>query len=184
MLDEKKTAAALKEAWRTGGYRFVLSNGILSVRTESWGFQATLINVPAKVLGLITENLGSIIEDGSAFLLKKDCAEQSVMVDQEAATWERIRATLRHGTLAPMKQTPLEYNGFEIWQEQKGLKARLIDPGFTRIINTDFRQEGRTDPDSLMILWTSMAGTVAYVMAEPDKDSGLEQLDGYPWCGE
>ena len=77
MLDEKKTAAALKEAWRTGGYRFVLSNGILSVRTESWGFQATLTNVPAKVLGLITENLGSIIEDGSAFLLKKDCAEQS-----------------------------------------------------------------------------------------------------------
>ena len=184
MFDERKTAAALKEAWRTGGYRFIFINGILSVRADSWGFQAALTNVPAKVLGLITEHLGSILEDGSAFLLRKDCAEQSVMVAQEAEAWARIGEVLNNGALVSMKQTPLDYNGFEIWQEQKSLKVRMVDSGLTRIIDTDFRQDGMAEEDSLMILWKSMAGTVAYVMAEMDKDNGMERLDGYPWCGE
>lgn len=185
MLDEKKTAAALKEAWRRTGHRFVLSNGILSVRTDSWGFQAALTNVPEKVLGLITEHLGSIMEDGFAFLLKKDQPEQSVMVDQEASTWAKMRGILSSGILTPMKQTPLTINGFELWQEQRKLKTKIVDPGYTRIIDTDFRQDGKAEVEAGtgIIFWTSMVGTIAYVMTEPDAD-GLDRLDGYPWCGE
>lgn len=184
MLDEKGTAAALKEAYRRGGYRFVYTNGIFSVRADRWGFQAALTNVPAKVLGLITEHLGSIVEEGFAFLLKKDQPEQSVMVDQEITAWQGIRTVLDAGRLAGIKQTPLTYNGYALWQDQRKLKTCLVDPGVTRIIEKDFLQEGMADLETgNLILWTSMGGTIAYVMAEPDKDYGLDRLDGYPWCG-
>ena len=185
MLDEKKTAAALKEAWRRGGYRFVLTNGILSVRTDSWGFQASLVNVPAKVLGLLTEQLGAIMEDGFAFSLKKDQPEQSIMLDQESCIWYKVRKVLENGDFSPIKQTPLSYNGLELWQEQRKLKTCLVDPGYTKIIDTDFLQEAKSDLETgRLMIWTSMAGAIAFVMAEPDKDNGLERLDGYPWCGE
>lgn len=183
MLDEKKTAAALKTAWRGGGYRFVLSNGILSVRTDQWGFQAALSNVPAKVLGLITEHLGAILEDGDAFLLKKDSAEQSLMLDQEASTWTKMRGYLDSSGLASMQRTPLSWNNLEIWQDQKTLKTMMMDPDDTRIIDTEFLQDGLGAQEWGIILWKSMGGSVAYVFADPAED-GLEHLDGFPWCGE
>lgn len=186
MLDEKRLAAAMKEAWRGAGYRFVLCNEILSVRADGWGFQAAVTNVPPKVLGLITEHLGSIMEDGFAFLLKKGEPEQSVMLDQEGTKWADIRRILKTGTLAEMKQTPLTLNGFEIWQEQTGLKTRMVDPANTRIIENGFRQMAKAETDGYngLLLWTSMAGTIAFVLAEPDDDGKLDRLDGYPWCGE
>ncbi len=186
MLDETRAAAAMKEAWKKAGYRFVLSRGILSVRAEDWGFQGALENIPVKVLGLITEHFGCFPEDGDAFELKKDEAEQSVMYDQEASWWEQIRGILDSGELVPMKQTPLTMNGFEIWQEQKALKTRMVDPGFTRIIEKARRQEAETRAEGkgLTLLWHSMAGTIVYVMAEQDDEGKLERLDGWPWCGE
>lgn len=186
MLDEKRLAAAMKEAWRGAGYRFVLCNEILNVRADGWGFQAALTNVPPKVLGLITEQLGSIMEDGFAFLLKKGAPEQSVMIEQEASRWTGIRRILDHGALAAIKQTPLTLNEFEIWQDQARLKTVLVDPANTRIIDASFRQMARTESDrnSSLLLWTSMAGTVAYVMTEPDEDGKLERLDGFSWCRE
>ena len=184
MLDEKKTAAALKEAWRRGGYRFVLTNGILSVRTDVWGFQAALVNVPPKVLGLITEHLGSIMEDGFAFLLKKDSAEQSVMLDQEAIIWLRIRGTLDHAA-TPCKMTPLSYNGLEVWQEQGHLGCAVFDPGDTRIVEDQQRQDARCDGSPSLLLWSSMAGTIAFARGEIDPDAAwLDRVSGYPWCGE
>ena len=184
MLDEKGVVAALKEAWRKSGYRFVYSNGILSVRAEGWGIQGALENVPAKVLGLIAEHFGSFPEDGDAFELKKGAAEQSVMYDQEAGYWEGIRQLL-DADKTPMRQTPLTYNCYEIWQEQRELRTRPVDPGKTRIVENARRQDAKVavgHPGTL--LWTSMAGTIAYVLTEPPEEGKLDRLDGWPWCGE
>lgn len=185
MLDEKRAAAAMKEACRKGGYRFVLCNGILSVRAEGWGFQGALENIPAKVLGLIAEHLGSFPQDLDAYELKKDAPEQSVMLDQEGSWWDGVRGLLDAEEKIPMRQTPLLLNGQEIWQEQQTLKTRRVDPDRTRIIDSERRQEAEVRPGHIgTLLWRSMAGTVAYVMAEPDEDGRLERLDGWPWCGE
>jgi hypothetical protein len=185
MLDEKGAAAALKEAWRKAGYRFVLCNGILSVRAEGRGFQGALENIPVKVLGLITEHFGSFPEDGDAFELRKDEAEQSVMLDQEANWWEQIRGILDNDALTAMKQTPLTMNGYEIWQEQGELKTRMVNPGFTRIVENERRQEAEVRRGNVgTLLWHTMAGTIAYVMAEVPEEGKLDRLDGWPWCGE
>lgn len=183
MLSEKGAAGALKEAYRKAGYRFVLSGGILSVRAEGWGFQGSLQNIPAKVLGLIAEHFGAFPEDGDCYELRKDQAEQSVMLDQEASWWEQIRLLL-DGDCAGMQQTPLLLNGFEIWQEQRQLKTRMVDPGRTRIIDSDFRQQAATAVGHIgTLLWSSLGGTVAYVLAEIPEEGKLERLDGWPWCG-
>ena len=183
MLNEKGIPSALKEAYRKGGYRFVLSRGVLSVRTDDWGFQAALANVPPKVLGLITEHLGTIMEDGCAFRLQKDTAPQGVMLDLEATFWDRMRGLHGSGTMTPMKATPLTYHGFRVWQDQSRLLTRMVNPGFTRIVDPINLQEARTDADASLMLWNSIAGSLAYVNTEPEED-GLERLDGYPWCGE
>ena len=185
MLDEKRTAAALKEAWRKDGYRFVYSNEILSVRATGWGFQGALENIPVKVIGLIAEHFGSFPEDGDAFELKKDEAEQSVMYDQEATWWDQIRA-LFDGEQVAMRQTPLMMNYWEIWQEQRELKTALVDPARSRIIENAYRQQaaivaGQTGT----LLWKTLSGTLAYVNADlADDKEKMERLDGYPWCGE
>lgn len=185
MLDEKRAAAAMKEAWRRGGYRFALVDGILSVRAEGWGFQAALENIPVKVLGLIAEQFGSFPQNLDAFELKKDEPEQSVMLEQEASWWEQIRGLLDAEGHIKMRQTPLLLNGYEIWQEQQTLKTRRVDPDRTRIIDSDRRQEAEVRPGHFgSLLWHSMSGTVAYVMAEVDEEGKLERLDGWPWCGE
>ena len=184
MLDEKGTAAAMKAAWRKGGYRFVLSGGILSVRAESWGFQGALENIPNKALGLLAEHFGCFPEDGDCFEIKKDEAEQSVMYDQEASWWEQQRALFDEEHDA-MLQTPLLLNGYEIWQEQRGLKTQLVDPDRTRIIDSDYRQQAAVvagHPET--ILWKTMSGTIAYVTATYAEEGKLDRLDGWPWCGE
>lgn len=184
MLDEKGAAAAMKAAWRLDGYHFVLSNGILSVRGTGWGFQGALENIPVKCLGLIAEHFGIFPEDGDCFKLRKDEAKQSVMYDQEAGYWEGIRKLL-DADKTPMRQTPLTYNCYEIWQEQKELRTRPVDPGKTRIVENARRQDAKVavgHPETL--LWTSMAGTIAYVLTEPPEEGKLDRLDGWPWCGE
>ena len=184
MLDEKGTAAAMKAAWRKRGYRFVLSSGILSVRAEGWGFQGSLENIPNKVLGLIAEHFGCFPEDGDCFELKKDEAEQSVMYDQEASWWEQQRA-LFDEEHAAMLQTPLLLNGYEIWQEQRELKTRLVDPLKTQIIENARRQDAKiAEGHPGTLLWSSMAGTIAYVLTELPEEGKLDRLDGWPWCGE
>ena len=185
MIDEKGAAAALKEAWRKGGYRFVLSNGILYLRADEWGFRGSLDWVPNKILGLVTEHFGSNLEDRDSFRLKKDEAEQSITLDQELSWWQKIDEDL-HDTLVPVQQTPLTMNGFEIWQEQRQLKTRMVDPGYTRIIEKERRQEAKTREkgNGYTLLWHTMAGTVAYVLAETDDEGKLDRLDGWPWCGE
>lgn len=185
MIDEKGAVAALKEAWRKGGYRFVYSNGILSVRAEGWGIQGALENVPAKVLGLIAEHFGSFPEDGDAFELKKGAAEQSVMYDQEATWWDAVRQ-LFDGEHADMRQTPLTLNYWEIWQEQRELRTALVDPARSRIIENNYRQQAAIVPGKTgTLLWKSMGGTMAYVQADPAADPAkTARLDGFPWCGE
>lgn len=59
----------------------------------------------------------------------------------------------------------------------------MMDPDDTRIIDTEFLQDGLGAQEWGIILWKSMGGSVAYVFADPAED-GLERLDGYPWCGE
>ena len=164
MLDEKRTAAAMKEAWRKGGYRFVLSSGILSVRAEGWGFQGKLENIPNKVLGLITEHFGFFPEDGDCFELKKDEAEQSVMYDQEASWWEQIRGLFDEDHAA-MLQTPLLLSGFEIWQEQRGLKTQMIDPDRTRIIEAKLSGQLPLQAEAKRVFPAPAEGVVALAPA-------------------
>lgn len=186
MLNEKGTVAAMKEAWKHDGYRFILSRGVLSVRGEGWGFQDSCENIPSKALALIAEHFGGFPEDGDAYELQKKGAEQSVTFDVEASWWDGIRMLLDNRE-AEIKLTPLHLGGFEIWQEQRNLKCFAVNPNKTRIIDNEFLQSAETaGQQPSVLLWNSMGGTIAYVAAGGRQkfEELVARLDGFPWCGE
>lgn len=186
MLDEKGVVAAMRDDWKHDGYRFVLSNGILSVRGAGWGFQGNMENIPGKALALIAEHFGGFPQDGDAFELRQKEAEQSVMYDQEAAWWDQIRELLDNRD-AEIRMTPIVLGGYEIWQEQRGLKCCMVQPRRSRIIDSEFLQTAQVCGKSpSCLLWSSMGGTVAYVVdgGRAKFEALVGRLDGFPWCGE
>lgn len=80
MIDERGLLAAIKDAWRTGGYGVVGNGGELVLQGSGWLAVLPRGIVPRKVLDLLVEHLGEIPE-GAAWKVYKKQGAQAQMVD-------------------------------------------------------------------------------------------------------
>lgn len=69
MLDEKRTAAALKEAYKTGGFRVAFAEGKVLIRTNHWAAEIEQDYICPKILGAIVEMIGVLPEAPAAYVV-------------------------------------------------------------------------------------------------------------------
>lgn len=189
MLNEKRTVAALKAAFKGGGYKVLFNGPLVSVRAGYWAFEIGRDLLPREVLGKIVEHIGVLPGDGEAYFCHKESIGQTVNLDEELLAWEKLRAEARKAR-TPVRVTRLFADGLQVWQETQSMRVVLIDPERLQIVDPDFHNtamcaDGEEPPDRIYLCGLdehSLAVVIAGVRDE--HDTGLARLDGFPWRGE
>ena len=188
MLDEKGTVAALKEAYKNGGYRVAFAEGKVLIRAATWSAEIEEEYIYPKILGTIVEHIGVLPEKPAAyFSQKKADPGMTCMLDDELSAWVKLHA-LANAATTPIRRTRLLMDGYEIWQTKQGLRACPMDPAYTRIIDESGAKQAfvRVDGEELSkeIYYKGFAETVIIYGVKYEKDGSLARIEGYPWMGE
>lgn len=189
MLNEKRTAAALKDAFREGGYKVMFEGGFVSVTAGHWAFRVRTELLPREALGRIVEHIGVIPGENEAYFCQKGLIGQMTSLDETLAIWDRLKL-LAEKAKTPVKRTRIYVYGFSAWQEKKNLRIVLIDPAYLQIIDPDFLNQGcciADDPETLDHIffhgWDDELAVIC-VAKRDERDGGIDRLDGFQWGGE
>lgn len=188
MLDEKGLVAALKTAFKGGGYRAAFAEGKLLLRCGYWAAELKVEYILPKVLGTVVEHIGVVPEDPAAyFCQKKMDPGSSYSLYEELKAWEALKELIDSAD-TPIRRTRLLMDGYEIWQTGEGLRARPMDPNFTRIIDEEGVkmafvriEDGAPSKD---IYFKGFAERAVICGVTYENNPGLARIEGFPWLGE
>ena len=187
MLDEKGTVAALKEAYKNGGYRVAFAEGRVLIRAGVWGVEIEAEYICPKILGTVVEHIGILPDDATAYLAHKDADPgMTCSLDVELAAWAEIRKNAEEAKTR-IKRTQLTLDGYEIWQTSEGLKVRPMAQRFTRIIEAAgvkqaFIQMAGGELGQAIFFKGFVELAVIYGIEK--KGDNLTRIEGFPWLGE
>ena len=189
MLDEKGAAGALREAYKGSGYHVMFHDGRIFARTETWAFEIDEYCIPVKVLGTIVEHIGMIPDRPAAYIAQKDRDPGTTcMLDDELSAFLKIQGMAKTA-VTPIRRTGLWLDGHEIWQTNKGLKCRPMDPRYTRIVDDAALKTAcvmmQADVPGSEIFFKPFTGIAMICGIERRKEDGrLARIEDYPWLGE
>lgn len=188
MLDEKGLVAALKTAFKGGGYKAAFVEGKLLLRCGVWAVEMDEEYLMPKVLGVVTEHIGIVPGIPAAYFCQKKMDPGSgVSLDEELDAWVALREMFE-AAATPIRRTRLLMDGYEIWQTGEGLRARPMDPDFTRIIDEEGIkmafvriEDGAPSKD---IYFKGFAERAVICGVTYENNPGLARIEGFPWLGE
>lgn len=187
MLDEKGTVAALKEAYKNGGYRVAFAEGRVMIRAGVWGAEIEAEYICPKVLGTIVEHIGILPDDAAAYLAHKDADPGATCsLDVELSAWAEIRRNAEEAK-THIKRTQLMLNGYEIWQTGEGLKVRPMAQKFTRIIEAAGVKQAfiqMVGGELGQAIYFKGFVELAVIYGIESKGDNLTRIEGFPWLGE
>lgn len=132
MLDEKGMVAALKAAYKGGGYKAAFAEGKVMLRCGGWAAELDEEYILPRVVGTVVEHIGVLPSKPAAYYCQKKMDPGSgVSLDEELDAWEEIHKQSEAAD-TPIRRTRLLPDGCEIWQTGAGLRARPwipISPG-------------------------------------------------------
>lgn len=188
MLSERGMAAALKAAYKSGGYKAAFSEGKLLIRCNAWAVELDEDYLMPKVLGIVTEHIGVVPKTPAAyFCQKKMDPGSSCSLDDELNAWDKLREQAESAD-TPIRRTRVRLDGYEIWQTREGLRARPVNPDFTRIIDEAglklafVRMEDGAPGKELWFKGFAEQAVICGVTYE--NNPGLARIEGFPWMGE
>ena len=168
MIDERGLLAAIKDAWRTGGYSVVGNGGELVLQGGGWLAVLPRSIVPRKVLALLVEHLGEIPE-GTAWKVYKKQGAQAQMVDMALEAVDTIRRELE-GEPNPREahRTAMTWKNWEIWQTED-LKVATFDPALVAMGVGDAMAYGQR------LVWDDEGGLLVVAPRRDDIEDALRQ---------
>lgn len=186
VVEEKGLLAAMKDAYKTDGYKVAVENSAdienVIISTASWTVVILKKELPRKVLGLIAEHIGEIPNPGTANQVKKketqtEIFDLTIQVLRDFHSSEKDRRIIRRTTLL--------LGGFPMWQRTPDQKVVKVYPGYEDIMrwgNNVVRLVG----DDLLLIDDMVSR--AYVRIQPAKDSveaqKLAHLAKIQWVAE
>ena len=141
VVSEKAIMCNMKEAYKNGGYTVAVRDGRMMMTNGYWLANIDKDNVPSGLLGMLAEHIRDVPKEGEAFRViktKEGPFVQSMILDdavkplltmyaERDTAWEDINAPM-------MLQTPLTYNGMQMWQSLPGNEIYMIDPRYAVLI--------------------------------------------------
>lgn len=187
MIDDKKLAAAMKDAWKDGHYDVVgYEDGgrdRLAVATAYWVVDIPRNLFPRKALALIVEHAGEIPEN-AAFSLSKARGLQTLVPEAALTSVRAIYNTMKANRADAIAKTRLTWDGLEVWQKTGNMEVMLFDSFYLNIIDR------RSDEyivnaygEMLVFYGDHQIAAVMPVSAERDK-LYIDHLSGMQWTGE
>lgn len=168
MIDERSLLAAIKDAWRTGGYSVVGNGGELVLQGSGWLAVLPRGIVPRKVLALLVEHLGEIPE-GAAWKVYKKQAAQAQMVDMALEAVDTIRRELEsEPNPREAHRTAMTWKNWEVWQTED-LKVATFDPNLVAMGVGDAMAYGRR------LVWDDEGGLLVVAPRRDDIEDALRQ---------
>ena len=118
MINEKALCAAMKDAYRNGGYEVmgIGKENTLVINGKMWCAAAPQTRMPRKVLALLVEHLGEIPRGQAAIVRKKE-GVQTMVVDMAMERWEKLQK-LTKTAAEELRPTPMTWKGREVWQTE------------------------------------------------------------------
>ena len=168
MIDERSLLAAIKDAWRTGGYSVVGNGGELVLRGQGWLAVLPRGIAPRKVLALLVEHLGEILE-GAAWKVYKKQGAQAQMVDMALEAVDTIRRELEsEPNPQEAHRTAMTWKNWEVWQTED-LKVATFDPNLVAMGVGDAMAYGQR------LVWDDEGGLLVVAPRRDDIEDALRQ---------
>ena len=166
MIYEKGRCAAMKAAWRTGGYEVAGygEGNTLFINGYGWCVAAPQKQMPRKVLALLVEHVG-VIPEGAAYRVQKNEGTQAIVMDMALQARDTVAQLLSEEDAEVIRQTAMTWKGRRVWQKAKNLTVLAYDDGLTSM------GDGEPDAFGNMLVWDE-GGELVCVMPETD---ALEQ---------
>lgn len=168
MINEKALCAAMKAAWRGGGYEVVAygEQNRIWINGAQWGVEMKKSEAPRKVLALLVEHLGEI-PCGSAWAVSKAGGAQQMVVDMMLTRIDSLKNVLMREDEVEIKRTAMMWKGLEVWQKEN-LEVLTYDGAMVCI--------GVNDPVSCggNLVWED--GGLVVVMPEEAMEPALREL--------
>lgn len=187
MLDEKGMVAALKAAYKEGGYRVAFAEGRVMIRAGVWGVEIEAEYIYPKILETVVEHIGILPDDATAYLAHKDADPGTTSsLDVELAAWAEIHRNAEEAK-THIKRTQLTLNDYEIWQTGEGLKVRPMDQRFTRIIEASGVKQAfihMAGGELGQAIYFKGFAELAVIYGIEQKGDNLTRIEGFPWLGE
>lgn len=168
MIDERSLLAAIKDAWRTGGYSVVGNGDELVLQGSGWLAVLPRGIVPRKVLALLVEHLGEIPE-GAAWKVYKKQGARAQMVDMALEAVDTIRRELEsEPNPREAHRTAMTWKNWEVWQTED-LKVATFDPNLVAMGVGDAMAYGQR------LVWDDEGGLLVVAPRRDDIEDALRQ---------
>lgn len=136
VVDEKGLIRAMKEAYKSTGYKVAMdeSGGIERVILSAalWTVVINRSELPQKILGLIAEHVGEIPEVNNAYQVRKKDTQTEIF-DMVLQNVQDFRSGEKSRRIA--RKTSLVLDGYSIWQAATDLQVLKLDPEREEIMN-------------------------------------------------
>lgn len=181
ILNGKALVRAMKEAKKHGGYRVFVDGAYTVIYCWHWGVRCLTKQLPPNVFGKVAEDLMQWPESGECWFVTRKEVQKEL-----SDTTEDILKRLAEAGGMPLRKTPLDLKGWELWQTIPGMKIVAFDPALTALC-TEYKPEYITTTENENV--ARWLGCVSTVWAFPLSDGmiseqQLRHLEQLQWAEE
>lgn len=171
MINEKGLCAAMKAAWRVGGYEVAGygEENILFINGYGWCVAAPQRQMPRRALALLVEHVGQI-PTAEAFRVHKKEGAQSIIMDMALEPKDGIERLLGEEDAIDIRQTAMMWKGWRVWQKPETQTVLAYDDALTAI------GEGEPDAFGNMLVWDEGGELVCVLPGKDVLDTALREL--------
>lgn len=171
MIYEKGLCAAIKAAWRTGGYEVAGygEGNTLFINGYGWCAAAPMKQMPRKVLALLVEHVG-MIPMGGAYRVQKKEGAQAILMDMALEAKDHVAKLLSEEDAEVVRQTAMTWKGWRVWQKHRDQKVLVFDDALTAM------GEGEPDLFGNALIWDEGGELVVVLPGSDAMDTALREL--------
>ena len=178
-LSESGLAKAMKKAYREDGYSVCLTESGLLIQGENWGIEILPDAVPNSIKSLIVLHSGAMPGKNEAiFACRGECGD--LILESQIGTMEYLAERYTAGEAWKIKPTRLTLDGYRIWQTEKRLSVRLVDPDDQQILGGGIREAAAIGNYIYCREWFGSA-YVAVAAIDPDDRLRIDHLEKVQW---
>ncbi len=181
ILSEKGLIKQMKEAYKAGGYDFVMDSQQIIVAAPTWLIRCSTRMFPKEALGLVVQHIGAL-PDHPCYHVSK-AAVQTAMESVVRSTLEGME-NLTPETGDALKKTCITWKGTEVWQRCKDLAIVRMDPALTDLVASMKIDAAVCSTEGIYVGFYGEASAVWLTGCKNVKDDdtlGMDYLSGYQW---
>ncbi len=127
VINERPLIKLMNQRFKGAGYTVAVSGKRIWLIGPDWAVWSSVEQLPRKVLGALAEHMGKLPGTGTAYKPSKKMGCQSEIFETATADVEIMVAKIADEGIR-LFRTPLNFQGYDLWQAKEQLRMVMIDP--------------------------------------------------------